>query len=198
MRIEYAGPTGNRSTATEINGRTLTWTYDGIYRLTNESIASAPSGKNGSVAYSLDPVGNRLSDTSTLSGVNSGTETFDADDRLSTETYDGNGNTLSSGGKTFTYDSENRLTTMNSGAVTLLYDGDGNRVAKTVSGVTTHYLIDDLNPTGYAQLVEELSSSSVTQEYTYGLQRINQNRVDQPVPGRQVSMDTTALDLCGN
>src|ERR1039457_4363248 len=71
---------------------------------------------------------------------------------------------------------------MNSGAVTILYDGDGNRVAKgvTANGVTTttHYLVDDLNPTGYAQVVEELSSSGVVQrQYTYGLQRISQNQV---------------------
>jgi RHS repeat-associated protein len=61
--------------------------------------------------------------------------------------------------------------------VTLQYDGDGNRVAKTVGGVTTRYLVDDLNPTGYAQVVEELTSTSVTRIYTYGRQRINQNQL---------------------
>jgi len=47
---------------------------------------------------------------------------------------------------------------MNQGStlVTLLYDGDGNRVAKTVGSVTTRYLVDDLNPTGYPQVVDEL------------------------------------------
>ena len=39
--------------------------------------------------------------------------------------------------------------TMNGGAVKLIYDGDGNRVAKIANGVTTQYLVDDLNPTGY-------------------------------------------------
>jgi YD repeat-containing protein len=53
------GPTGTLSSANELNGRTLTWTYDGIYRLTNEAIASDPTNENGSVSYSLDPVGNR-------------------------------------------------------------------------------------------------------------------------------------------
>lgn len=84
-----------------MTGRTLNWNYDGINRLTNESIASDPSGKNGTVAYSLDPVGNRLSDTSSLSGVNSDSGSFDADDRLSSETYDSNGNTPTTGGKSF-------------------------------------------------------------------------------------------------
>jgi YD repeat-containing protein len=31
--------------------------------------------------------------------------------------------------------------------VQIVYDGDGNRVAKTVNGVTTYFLVDDLNPT---------------------------------------------------
>ena len=40
-----------------------------------------------------------------------------------------------------------------------LSDGDGNRVRKTINGLTTLYLVDDLNPTGYAQVLEELVSS---------------------------------------
>jgi RHS repeat-associated protein len=63
---------------------------------------------------------------------------------------------------------------MNGGAVTLLYDGDGNRVAKTVNGVTTRYLVDDLNPTGYAQVVEETTGGAVQRSYAYGLQRIDE------------------------
>jgi len=171
------GPTGNRTNATELTGRSLNWSYDGIYRLTNEAISQDPASKNGAVGYGLDPVGNRLSVNSTLSGVSSGSYSYNINDLLSIETYDSNGNTLTTGGKTFTYDSENRLKSMNGGAVTLLYDGDGNRVAKTASGVTTRYLVDDLNPTGYPQVVEEVVGSVVTREYTYGLQRISENQV---------------------
>ena len=57
---------------------------------------------------------------------------------------------------------------VNSGtAVTLQYDGDGNRVAKTVGGMTTRYLVDDLNPTGYPQVVEELVGGAAQRTYTY-------------------------------
>jgi RHS repeat-associated protein len=171
------GPTGNRTNATELTGRSLNWSYDGIYRLTNEAVSQDPAGKNGAVGYGLDPEGNRLSANSTLSGISSGTFSFNADDLLSIETYDSNGNTLTAGGKVFTYDSESRLKSMNGDAVTLLYDGDGNRVAKTASGVTTRYLVDDLNPTGYAQVVEEVVTGAVQREYTYGLQRISQNQI---------------------
>ncbi|HLY42789.1 MAG TPA: RHS repeat-associated core domain-containing protein [Terracidiphilus sp.] len=61
--------------------------------------------------------------------------------------------------------------------VTLVYDGDGNRVSKTVNGVTTKYLVDDLNPTGYPQIMDELTNGAVTRTYTYGLQRIGQYQV---------------------
>ncbi len=171
------GPTGNLTAAGELNGRTLLWNYDGIYRLTNETIGSAPSGANGSVSYTLDPVGNRTSDTSSLPGVTAVSGTYNAYDEVSSETYDNNGNATHVGTNTFAYDAENHLTSMNSGSVTLIYDGDGNRVAKIVGGVTTSYLVDDLNPTGYPQVVEELTGGSVTRQYTYGLQRISQNQV---------------------
>jgi RHS repeat-associated protein len=65
---------------------------------------------------------------------------------------------------------------MNGGAVMLVYDGDGNRVAKTVGSITTKYLVDDLNPTGYAQVIEELVNGVVARTYVYGLQRISQTQ----------------------
>jgi RHS repeat-associated protein len=171
------GPTGNRQSATEPTGRTVNWSYDGIYRLTNEAIANAPNAKNGNVSYGLDPVGNRLSEASTLPGIQSGNWTYNPDDHLSTEQYDNNGNTIVSGARTFAYDFQNRLKSMNKGAVTLVYDGDGNRVAKTVGSATTQYLVDDLNPTGYAQVVEEIGANGVQRRYTYGFQRISQTQL---------------------
>jgi len=171
------GATGNRTSATELTGRSVQWSYDGIYRLTNEAIASDPAGGNGAVDYGLDPVGNRLSSTSSLPRISTSISGYDSDDLMSTESYDANGNTVTSGGRTFAYDSENRLTSMNNGGVTIIYDGDGNRVSKTASGVTTLYLVDDLNPTGYAQVIEEVSGGAVQREYTYGLQRINENQI---------------------
>ena len=107
------GPTGKITSATELSGRTVNWSFDGIYRLTNEAVSSNPSQVNGSVAYNLDPVGNRLSDTSSLAGINTGSFVYNADDEVNTETYDANGNTLFAGGKSFTYDAENHLTGMN-------------------------------------------------------------------------------------
>jgi len=171
-------PVGNLTTATESNGRSVNWSYDGINRLTNQTISGAASGNNGSVSYGLDPVGNRLSELSSLTGVSSGSFSFNADDQLSSEAYDQNGNVIAEGGKTFTYDSQNHLVSMNGAAATFVYDALGNRVAKTVDGVTTHYLVDDLNPTGFPQVVEELNGSgAVTRMYSYGWKRISENQV---------------------
>jgi RHS repeat-associated protein len=116
-------------------------------------------------------VGNRTAASSSESGLIPVSGTFNADDELSAETYDQNGNVAATGGKSFVYDSENHLVSMGS-TVLLVYDGDGNRVAKTVNGVRTRYLVDDLNPTGYPQVVDELNGAgTVTRTYTYGPQR---------------------------
>jgi RHS repeat-associated protein len=86
-----------------------------------------------------------------------------------------------SGGKTISYDSQNELVAMNGSAVQITYDGDGNRVAKvvTANGVTTttYYLVDNLNPTGLPQVMDELTNGVVTRTYTYGLQRISEDQI---------------------
>ena len=106
-------------------------------------------------------------------------------------TYDDNGNTIGSPGNTDQYDFEDRLISRNSGAVQFVYDGDGNRVRKTVAGVTTYYLVDDQNPTGYAQVVEEFSGSlfGPHRVYNYGLSRISESHGNSPVISRYYGYD---------
>ena len=175
------GLTGNRTGSTEQGGRTLNWSYDGIYRLTNETIAGDPTNNNGSASYTLDPVGNRTSVNSTFSVIDPVAGSYNPDDQLASESYDANGNTIAAGGISYTYDSQNHMLTAsgNGKSISMIYDAFGNRVAKTVNGVTTQYLVeDDVNPTGYPQVIEELtgpfSAGAVTRTYTYGLQRISQ------------------------
>ena len=119
-----------------------------------------------------------LNYTYDLPGVQSvSLNSFNLDDWLSPETYDANGNTLTTGGKSFAYDSENHLVSMNGGAVTMIYDAFGNRVAKKVGNVTTTYLVeDDVNPTGLPQVFEESVNGVLQRTYTYGLQRISENQ----------------------
>jgi len=120
-------------------------------------------------------VGNRKTLNSTLPPAGSNSYTYDSDDRLSTDQYDPDGNTVGSGGITNGYDFENHL--ISHGGVTVVYDGDGNRVRETVGGSTTNYLVDTQNPTGYAQVVDELQNGTVTRTYAYGLERIDENQI---------------------
>lgn len=74
----------------------------------------------------------------------------------------------------------NHLTNFNNGAVLIGYDGDGNRAKKTVNGTTTCYLLDDRNPSGYVQVLEEwiqnLTATNLTFVYNYGLDLISQKQ----------------------
>ncbi len=160
----------------EQSGRDANHGYSSVYRLISENISGDPtSANNGGLTYSLDPVGNRLSLASTLAALSNQTNTYDPDDRLSGDAYDANGNTLTSGGNTFAYDFEDRLAQFDT-SVQMAYDGDGNRIVRTQGVSTARYLVDDLTPTGYAQVAEEVVSGSVTAQYTYGSWRISQNR----------------------
>ena len=96
---------------------------------------------------------------------------------------DANGNTTQSAGLGYTYDFENRVVQAGAGK-TIVYDGDGNRVSKTVGQLTTTYLVDTQNPTGYAQVIQESFSFNgnqgttfeITHSYVYGLEQISERR----------------------
>jgi len=190
------GPAGHRLTAVETvvqGGQPQTinrlFNYDATYRLLGETI----DGGHASATYTYDDVGNRLARTTT--GFPAGTSfTYDANDRLNTDTYDNNGNTLLGAGFNQTqadrYDFENRLiqrrSTLHSQQTTISlgYDGDGHRVSKSVNDVTTFYLVDDLNPTGHAQVLEELaildppsSVLAVSRTYTCGHDLLGQDQL---------------------
>jgi hypothetical protein len=133
---------------------------------TSEDITGDILPGNGAVTYALNPVGNRTSRSSTLMSLPSATYSYDVNDRLTTDGYDANGNTVTRDGATYTYDCAGRLKSKNGSEVTVVYDGDGARVAKTAGGVTTQYLVDDLNPSGYAQVLEEVVGGVVQRVYT--------------------------------
>src|SRR2546425_3239267 len=164
----------------ELTTRNVAYGYDADYVLTSETITGdpPPASNNGSETYTYDVVGNRKTLNSTVPAL-PGNQTFsyDPNDRLSTDGYNANGNTTSSGGvSNILYDFENRMTTY--GTTTMVYDGDGNRVSETVGGATTKYLVDTINPTGLPQVLDETVNSSVTRTYGYALQRISENQLN--------------------
>jgi RHS repeat-associated protein len=169
--------TGQRTASTEtVSGtsRSYQWSYDQLSRLTNEVISGS-----GTVGYTFDAVGNRKSRTSTVAQVLGMNSSFTPNDWLASDGYDANGNTTNSASNVYQYDVMNRLTNavVNGNTIQLTYDGDGNRVKKVVNGVITRYLVDDRNPSGYAQVVEEFTGLTLSKVYTYGLALISQRQV---------------------
>jgi RHS repeat-associated protein/uncharacterized repeat protein (TIGR01451 family) len=176
---------GHRTSVTELSGRTVNYGYDNLYRLTSEALSCGTANPGcaggstflGAVNYTYDAVGNRKQMSSTLAPIPAGLFNYDANDRFTAgDTYDNDGNTVSSGGVANVYDFENHL--IQQGGVSIKYDGDGNRIFKTVAGATTGYLLDDRNPTGYVQVLDEVQSGAITRSYVYGLELIEQDRIN--------------------
>jgi len=160
------------------------WSYDSLYRLTNEVIGTV------SVAYKYDAVGNRTNRNSSIGALPTvNYYTYDTNDELATDSYDANGNTTSSGGMTGQYDTLNRMLSTANNATNFTYDADGNRLTKQIynlvySQLTTYYMVDDRNPSGYAQVVEEYQTATnltsqpavLSRVYNYGLALISQQQ----------------------
>jgi len=145
--------------------RTITYGYDDLYRL-----KTATYNDGTSFVYTYDAVGNRLTEVTT--GGLSISYIYDNANRLTSVDgipygWDNNGNLLSDGASTYTYDKANRMKTVVQGSTTYgnVYNGQGDRLRQTVNGVPTTYVLD-LN----AGLTQVLSDGSNT--YLYGASRI--------------------------
>jgi RHS repeat-associated protein len=176
------GPSGNRTNLIEtVNGtnRSYAWRYDALYRLTNETVSASPGG---SLTYWYDSVGNRTNRSGALASLSAGSSVFNSNDELGSDIYDANGNTKTNAGNQYLYDFENHLINFNNRGAVIYYDGDGNRVHEEADATTTVFLVDTRNPSGYAQVLEELtvngSTTNLSRAYTYGTSLISQR---QPV-----------------
>ncbi len=179
--------------------RSVSYTYDTLYRLTSETIspvASAPAGATsgpvGAIAYTHDAVGNRLTRSSTVAGNLNQVFSYDLNDRLAHHGYDDNGNTLTGSPSesapdllTSDYNFENRLVRAENpdgSIIETAYNGDAQRVRESVTagGITTvtTFLIDNLSPSGWPQVVEERVNGTLAVTYTYGHDLIAQDRKD--------------------
>jgi RHS repeat-associated protein len=178
-QLKAAGTRTNLSETVNGTSRTCQWQYDNLYRLTNENISAI-----GTVGYVYDAVGNRTSRAVSGSlGLTNQTFSYDTNDFWTAASHDGDYNIGGFAGNTYSYDSLNRLisATVNGNTINLVTDGDGNRMEKTVGNVTTYYLVDDRNPSGYAQVVEEYQSlnyqsATLNRAYNYGQGLISQQQ----------------------
>jgi hypothetical protein len=89
-------------------------------------------------------------------------------------TYDVQGNLLSDGQLTYTWDSANRLKTVNNGSYNthFAYNGDNNRVSKSIGASVTRYLLD--TQAGLAVVLRETNGANIEREIVQLLQEITQ------------------------
>jgi len=141
--------------------------YDELNRLTRAE------GRYGSMAYTYDGVGNRL--TRKTNAVSETYTYFPGTNRLHqvtggahprTFTYDDNGNVTSDGTLGFTYDQKNQLQEVKEGGTckaSYTYNGFGQRAKKVAGGGVTiyHYDLDG------KLIAESVPSGTMTREYLY-------------------------------
>jgi RHS repeat-associated protein len=116
----------------------------------------------------------------TVNGGAPTTFSYDSDDRLLSDgvanyAWDANGNlvTKTQGGSTtqYGYDAEDQLISIEGGGLSdqYAYDADGNRVQAITAAGTTQFLVDEFNPSGLSQVLEEKDGGGVLQaRYSYG------------------------------
>jgi RHS repeat-associated protein len=179
--VQY-DPLNSRRIVTEHDGRTVTFQYDALHRLTEETIVDPIRGSQ-TVTYAYDAVGNRLSktDSTGTTGYN-----YDANNRLSsaggvTFSYDDNGSLIlkedGSATQIYVYDFERRLVStisMDGAILQYRYDADGDRVSKESAGQVTTFVVD--KNTTFHRVLEELDDAGdIVFHYTYGAELISQD-----------------------
>ena len=146
--------------------------YDALNRLTNVDY-----GDGQTQVYGFDAMGNRLQRQDSVSGTTN--SSYNAANMLlsttgagaSTYTNDADGNTLTGGGRTNAWDSQNRLISciISGSSSTFKYGSDGLRRQKTTNSVTTDYayngmmMVREGHATGGS-----LTASTVTATYFIG------------------------------
>ena len=153
---------------------TTTYSYDAVDRLTSACLDPACAT---SLAYTYDPVGNRLSEgrpegttTSAYNAADQLTTVTDPAGGVTSYTFDAAGRQTAAGSSTFGYDAADRLTSATVGGVshTYAYAGDGRRLSAVDGGVTANFVWDELG--NLPQLALERDGSGATlRRYTYGL-----------------------------
>jgi len=118
----------------------------------------------GNLSYAYDLAGRRVSTSGSFARTGLpnpvSAAVYNANNQLTqwgaaTLSYDLNGNMLSDGTNTYTWDARNQLASIAGGATaSFQYDASGRRASKTVGGVGTQFLYDGPNA------VQELSGST--------------------------------------
>ncbi|MFZ6029544.1 MAG: carboxypeptidase regulatory-like domain-containing protein [Chloroflexota bacterium] len=154
--ITYAyDPLGRLVAADYSNGIRFAYTYDARSNRLSETICSAPDNCLH-INYQYD-IANRLTNVGNVS-----------------YTWDDNGNLLSDGVYTYTYNHADRLVsaTDQQSVYTYAYNGQGDRLMQSENSVVTYYTLD-LN-TSLTQVLADGDGTLTERTYTYGRSRLAQ------------------------
>ena len=164
-KFDYTYDSLGRRTGMTAPDGSWTYGYDGDGQLVSVTMPG------GSAQYSYDAAGNRTG--STLNGVAANYNTNNLNEYTAAGSsgfnYDADGNLISGGGWTYTYDDDDHITSMTSAtdAWTYQYDGLGNRIAATHNGTAVTYLND---PSGLGIVDAELDGTgNLISHYTHGI-----------------------------
>lgn len=142
--------------------RAINYDYDGLRRLTG-AITTGTSGATSSGA-TYDVAGNITRQPESGPTL---VPTYDAANQRDPWMYDADGNLLSNGTTSYTYDALNRVTTRATGGMTTTntYNGDGVLLRQQTGATTTTYTQDLASP-----LDQILGDGTST--YLYGAERL--------------------------
>ena len=172
----------NQQTGTGNSNETLTYGYDGRGRLASDVNSITTGGNNYSAngTYQFDLSNNLQGGTNgwTHNSNNQPTTTFAMGGLPATTGlgHDNAGNLYTANGMTLSYDAGGNVTSITgtpSGTVSYTYNFAGQRVSKTVSGVTTYFLYDG------ALLIAEINGATgaITKSYHWGALGLISDRV---------------------
>jgi RHS repeat-associated protein len=157
----------------KVGGAIETFQYDGAARLSEVCYqAACPAGSDPFIRWTYDDVGNRTSETRaagsttyTLNNLNQVT----AESGLvnNTYSYDADGQRLSKGSTSYTYDLAGRTTSVTRGGTTTSYSYDalGNRLSATTGSNDTTYLWDE-TPANDQVALERDGTGTLLRRYT--------------------------------
>jgi RHS repeat-associated protein len=153
-----------RAKVTLPNGITINYGYDNASELTSLTYTQSNGNVLGNLTYGYDANGQIVSKSGTfatdvLPTATTHPATFDLNDRETSFNgqalmYDANGNLISDGTNTYTWNARDQLTQISQGGSLQLsfgYDALGRRINKTVQGIATQFLFDGKNVVQEAQ-----------------------------------------------
>jgi RHS repeat-associated protein len=175
------GAAGNRARIEEYDGTIRSYSYDPLYRLTDETITRSGASVYSDV-FGYDPVGNRLQQvhTDAAGTVTTTNATYDTRDRQLTRgaqtwTWDVNGNLnakVDEAAYVWSFDDRLQSVTLNDGTViTHTYDADGARVRIETgrpagTTATIDYLVDVSG--ALSQIIGETVAGALKDYYVVG------------------------------